>query len=55
MKKMILFLLLSITVFLAAQFYEPIQINENLNPVYYRGNGACKIIGEATYITFDPC
>jgi hypothetical protein len=52
MKKLILFSMLLIACFLVAQFYDPIQVNEDLNPVFYRGNSACKIIGDATYITF---
>ena len=52
MKKQILVLVLLLTGLLAAQFYDPIQVNEDLNPVFYRGNNACKIIGGEVFLTF---
>ena len=44
--------MLLLTGLLVAQFYDPIQVNEDLNPVFYRGNNACKIIGGEVYMTF---
>ena len=52
MKNLILITFILITSFLLAQFNDPVQVNTDLGNVYYRGNEACKIVGEEVYMTF---
>jgi hypothetical protein len=37
---------------LFSQFNQPVQVNENIGAVYYRGNRACKVIGDEVFMTF---
>ncbi|MCD4795769.1 MAG: hypothetical protein K8R49_01175, partial [Candidatus Cloacimonetes bacterium] len=48
--KMLFILMLFTSLF--SQFNEPIQVNEDLNDVFYRGNRACKVIDDEVFMTF---
>lgn len=37
---------------LFSQFNQPVQVNENMSVVYYRGSRACKVIGDEIFMTF---
>ncbi|MCK4653037.1 MAG: hypothetical protein KAU01_01165, partial [Candidatus Cloacimonetes bacterium] len=48
--KMLFILMLFTPLF--SQFNQPVQVNENIGAVYYRGNCACKVIGDEVFMTF---
>ncbi|HPR18595.1 MAG TPA: hypothetical protein PLD62_10160, partial [Candidatus Cloacimonadota bacterium] len=52
MKKLSVLILLVVCAVLSAQFSEPVHVNETWGTVFYRGSDACKIIGDAVYMTF---
>ena len=52
MKRFFLIAFVLITILLVAQFPDPVQVNTDLGNVYYRGNEACKIVGEEVYMSF---
>ncbi|MBL7148655.1 MAG: T9SS type A sorting domain-containing protein [Candidatus Cloacimonetes bacterium] len=48
--KMLFILMLFTPLF--SQFNQPVQVNENMSVVYYRGSRACKIVGDEVFMTF---
>ena len=52
MKLRLILLLIVIIVSLSAQFSDFIKINEDIGSVQYRGDEACKVVGDEIYLTF---
>ncbi len=52
MKLRLILLLIVIIVSLSAQFSDFVKINEDMGSVQYRGDEACKIVGDEIYLTF---
>ncbi len=48
--KMLFILILFTPLF--SQFNQPVQVNEDMSSVYYRGSRACKVIGDEVFMTF---
>lgn len=48
--KMLFILMLFTPLF--SQFNQPVQVNENMNEVFYRGSRACKVIGDEIFMAF---
>ncbi|MCK4311537.1 MAG: hypothetical protein KAW88_02250, partial [Candidatus Cloacimonetes bacterium] len=48
--KMLFILMLFTPLF--SQFNQPVQVNENMSEVYYRGSRACKVVGNEVFMTF---
>ncbi len=52
MRRTIFFVFLFSVISLIAQFTDPVQINEDLDNIFYRGSDACKVIGNNVYMVF---
>jgi hypothetical protein len=48
--KMLFILMLFTPLF--SQFNQPVQVNEDMNEVFYRGSRACKVIGDEVFMAF---